>query len=63
MTTEISALDEERRQLEAVFNGTATAMPDGSAIDFDAASRRYAEVKELLDAKELRWLELSEKEP
>ena len=63
LTAEISALDEERRQLEAVFNGTATAMPDGSAIDFDAASRRYAEVKELLDAKELRWLELSEKEP
>jgi hypothetical protein len=29
-------------------------------MDFDSASRRYTEVKSLIDEKELQWLELSE---
>ena len=56
LTVEIDTLTAEKEQLEALFNS-------GTAIDDIAAkSARYDEVKSLLDDKELRWLELSEKE-
>jgi len=55
---EIAALEEEKEALEAFFNSGESAAPE----EFEAKSRRYNEVKELIDEKELRWLELSEKE-
>ena len=56
LTAEIEALSEEKRELERCFN-------EGSEIDNIAEkSARYEKVLELLDEKELRWLELSEKE-
>lgn len=55
LTAEIDALTAERTSLEAAFAGTPT--PDA---DIAAMSARYCEVKDLLDEKELRWLELSE---
>lgn len=56
LTTEIDALTAEKAQLEAIFNS-------GEEIaDIAERSARYTEVSDLLDEKELRWLELSEKE-
>ncbi len=55
---EIAALEEEKEALEAFFNSGESAAP----AEFEAKSRRYNEVKGLIDEKELRWLELSEKE-
>ncbi len=55
---EIAALEEEKEALEAFFNSGESAAPE----EFEAKSRRYNEVKGLIDEKELRWLELSEKE-
>ena len=56
LSAEIDSLNSEKAALEAIFNGS-------HAIDDIAAkSARYDEVKNLLDEKELRWLELSEKE-
>ncbi len=55
---EIAALEEEKEALETFFNSGESAAPE----EFEAKSRRYNEVKELIDEKELRWLELSEKE-
>ncbi len=55
---EIGALEEEKEALEAFFNSGESAAPE----EFEAKSRRYNEVKGLIDEKELRWLELSEKE-
>lgn len=56
LTTEIDALTAEKAQLEAIFNS-------GEEIaDIAEKSARYTEVSDLLDEKELRWLELSEKE-
>lgn len=55
LTSEIDRLNDERQQLEELFNS-------GEAIsDIDAKSRRYTELKDILDEKEMRWLELSEK--
>lgn len=56
LTIEIEKLNEEKQSLEQLFNS-------GDVItDMDAKSRRYNELTEILDEKELRWLELSEKE-
>lgn len=56
LTAEIETLTAEKDQLEALFNS-------GEAIaDIADRARRYEEVKDILDQKELRWLELSEKE-
>ncbi len=55
---EIAALEEEKEALEAFFNSGESAAPE----EFEAKSRRYNEVKGLIDEKELRWLELLEKE-
>lgn len=55
LTDEIDALTTEKSQLESIFNS-------GEIVDDIAEkSARYEEVKSLLDEKELRWLELSEK--
>lgn len=56
LTTEIDALTAEKAQLEAIFNS-------GEEIaDIAEKSARYTEVSDLLDEKEMRRLELSEKE-
>ena len=56
LTVEIETLTHEKKELESEFN-------NGETIDNIAAkAARYDEVKNLLDEKEMRWLELSEKE-
>ena len=56
LEAEMQQLGLEKDQLEQEFNS-------GQPVDDIAAkSRRYEEIKNLLDEKELRWLELSEKE-
>ncbi len=56
LTDEIDRLNAEKASLEQAF-------ASGSDIDdIAAASVRYEQVKQLLDDKELRWLELSERE-
>lgn len=51
---EIDELNREKAELEAAF-------ASGEIIgDISERSRRYDEVKDLLDEKELQWLELSE---
>lgn len=57
LTEEIAELEREKAEIEKVFNGEVT-----SETDFDTLSKRFAELKDILDEKELRWLELSEKE-
>lgn len=52
---EIALLTSEREALEAEFNSGAPVE------DIEEKSRRYSELKEILDDKEMRWLELSEK--
>ncbi|MDE6196354.1 MAG: ABC-F family ATP-binding cassette domain-containing protein, partial [Muribaculaceae bacterium] len=56
LESEMEALNAEKADIEAFF---ASGSQDG-ADDFDSKSQRYAEIKELLDEKEMRWLELSE---
>ena len=53
LTEEIAALEDEKQQLEKIFSGIVPG-------DINDASRRYEEVKNMIDEKELRWLELSE---
>jgi len=54
LTAEIERLTNEKNSLEAEFNS-------GNRIDdINEKSRRYTELKEILDEKEFRWLELSE---
>ncbi len=55
LTTEIEELTAEKQSLEDFFSS-------GNSEGFTEKSSRYAEVKDLLDEKEMRWLELSEKE-
>ncbi len=52
---DIEELTEEKAALEQLFNS------GGNSEDIMKASWRYEEVKELLDEKEMRWLELDEK--
>ncbi len=55
LTEEIDRLNAEKAALDAIF-------ASGETIDDIAAkSMRYDEIRDLLDEKELRWLELSEK--
>lgn len=55
LEADMKALGEEKTALEEAMNS------GGLAYDkLEEASLRYAEVKRLLDEKELRWLELSE---
>jgi len=53
---DIEALNAEKAELEAMFNS------GGDAGEIMKASQRYEQLKSELDDKELRWLELSEKE-
>lgn len=53
LSKEIEHLEQEKKEIELIFSGDKTG-------DFDVASRRYDEIKNLLEEKELRWLELSE---
>lgn len=56
LTEEIDALTAERQELENLFNS-------GEQLDDIAdKAKRYSELKDILDEKEMRWLELSEKE-
>ena len=57
LTAEIDTLTAEKTRLEAIFGGA-----DPTA-DIAAASARYEALTSELDEKELRWLELSEKQP
>lgn len=56
LTADIDALNAEKSALESLFSSGATG------DEIASASRRYDEIKNLLDEKELRWLELSELE-
>lgn len=56
LTSEIEALNQEKAELDSLFNS-------GDVIDDIAVkSARYDEICGLIDEKEMRWLELSEKE-
>ena len=56
LEVEIQKLTEEKEKLTALFNS-------GEVIeDVSSLSLRYEELRNLLDEKELRWLELSEKQ-
>ncbi len=54
LTEEIDTLSAEKAQIEEKFNSGAPGE------DITALSKRYEDIKNLLDEKELRWLELSE---
>ena len=56
LTTEIETLTAEKQQLDTLF-------ASGTVInDMDAKSERYNQILSTLEEKEMRWLELSEKE-
>ena len=56
LTIEIEELTTEKQQLDTLF-------ASGEVItDMDVKSARYNQIRELLEEKEMRWLELSEKE-
>ncbi|MDE6152591.1 MAG: ATP-binding cassette domain-containing protein, partial [Muribaculaceae bacterium] len=56
LTVELEKLNAEKIELEQLFNS-------GEVIsDMDAKSRRYSDLTAIIDEKEMRWLELSEKE-
>ncbi len=55
LTEEIDALTAEKQSLEQLFNSGETV------ADIAEKSQRYNIINELLDEKEMRWLELSEK--
>ena len=52
---ELESLNAEKKALEEFFASGSTCE------DFDARARRFRELGEIIDEKELRWLELSEK--
>ena len=56
LTVEIDELSAEKKALDILF-------ASGEVItDMDQKSARYSELQDLLEEKEMRWLELSEKE-
>lgn len=55
LEADIATLTEEKEALEAAF-------ASGDVADIESKSQRYDTVKNLLDEKEFRWLELSEKQ-
>ena len=56
LTVEIDELSAEKKALDTLF-------ASGEVItDMDQKSARYSELQDLLEEKEMRWLELSEKE-
>ena len=55
LEAEIEALNAEKAELDRLFNS-------GENIsDIDVKSARYTELVDIIDEKEMRWLELSEK--
>ena len=54
---DIAKLEEEKNLIEKFFNSG-----EGTSEELLVKSHRHGEVRELLDEKEMRWLELSEKE-
>ncbi len=56
LTAELETLNTEKNELEMLFNSGTTIN------DMAEKSRRYSELKDIIDEKEMRWLELSEKE-
>lgn len=54
LTEEIELLTKEKNTLEALFNS------GGNIDDIAQKATRYSELKDILDDKEMRWLELSE---
>ncbi len=61
---ELEQLEKDIANLEEEKNEIETAMNSGncSSSELVAKSQRHGEIRELLDDKELRWLELSEME-
>ena len=57
LSAEIGKLEAEKAKLESAMNSG-----DHGHEALQQKSERYNEIKEMLDEKELRWLELSEKE-
>ena len=59
---ELKALDEDIPRLEAEKADLEAKLSSGtlSPADLQSASTRYGELQDILDEKELRWLELSE---
>ena len=56
LTKDLDLLNNEKQEIETIFsNGSNTA-------DLDKLAKRYNELKSIIDEKEYRWLELSEKE-
>ena len=56
LTKELDSLNNEKQEIETIFsNGSNT-------VDLDRLAKRYNELKSIIDEKEYRWLELSEKE-
>ena len=56
LTVEIDELSAEKKALDTLF-------ASGEVLtDMDQKSARYSELQDLLEEKEMRWLELSEKE-
>ena len=56
LTKDLDLLNNEKQEIETIFsNGSNTA-------DLDRLAKRYKELKSIIDEKEYRWLELSEKE-
>ena len=58
ITAEIEALNAEKAALEEFFASGRSCPAD----EFNGKSQRYAAIGDIIDEKELRWLELSEKE-
>lgn len=56
LTDELDSLNKEKSELDALFNS------GGEIADIAEKSARYSDLCSLIDEKELRWLELSEKE-
>ena len=56
LTAEIESLTAEKKQLDTLFASGEVI------IDMDKRSARYSQIQDLLEEKEMRWLELSEKE-
>ena len=56
LTKDLDLLNNEKQEIETIFsNGSNTA-------DLDRLAKRYNELKSIINEKEYRWLELSEKE-
>ena len=57
LSADIASLEEEKKQIEADLSGASL-----SVDEITERSRRMQEIIDALDEKEMRWLELSEKE-